>query len=355
MPDPSAPTSFDPRNASRDEWSRFHAFRRQRHLEVKEGEPVDSDRLAEIELTRDNPETITDMLWMDSGSEVSSVATFWSSRPGGAEYESNRGIVFFELYVLRNHRRRGVARAYLPALLELARKHEGRVIGVGGEDADGHAAALAFGFAKKSDERYSRLDLLEVDWGEVGRWAANGPRRSPERSLQLYLNWPPEEEWSEYARVMTELFNSIPFEDEEHGDIAITPAKLAELTQRFAAEDGRMLSLVVREADGRITGATEMAMWAEQPEHAWQWLTAVHRSVQGNGIGRWIKAAMLIHLRDNYPRVRWIYTGNAASNAPMLKINTDLGFRTYRTTSNYQMPMAEFEAAVTRRSDSTLR
>ena len=108
-----------------------------------------------------------------------------------------------------------------------------------------------------------------------------------------------------------------------------------------------MLSLIVLEADGRITGVTEMAMWAEQPEHAWQWLTAVHRSVQGNGIGRWIKAAMLIHLRDNYPRVRWIYTGNAASNASMLKINTDLGFRAYRTTSNYQMPMGDFEAAST--------
>jgi mycothiol synthase len=281
------------------------------------------------------------------------VATFWSPRPSAAGYESNRGILWFELYVLKAHRGRGIARGYLPALLELAATNEGKVIGVTVEDPDGEATARAFGFAKKSEERYSRLDLQEVDWPEVARWAEDGPRRSPERSLQLYTNWPPEEEWPEYTRVISDLFNSIPFDDEEHGEIVITPAKLAELTHRMAATDGRVLSLLVREADGRITALTEVAMWEEQVGFAWQWLTAVHRSVQGNRIGRWIKAAMLIHLRQNHPAVRWVLTSNAASNAPMLKINTELGFRPYRMTSNFQMPMADFAAAVARRTGSS--
>jgi len=346
MTTPPAPSRFDPRTASSAEWSRFHAFRRQRQIEAREGEPLDPDRLAEIELKRDSPEDIRDVLWTDSGSEVSSVATFSSPRPGAAAYESNRGILWFDLYVLRGHRRRGIARAYLPALLELAARYDGKVIGVTAEDPDGDAAAQAFGFAKKSEERYSRLDLHAVDWQEVARWAEDGPRRSPDRRLQLYTNWPPPEEWPEYARVISELFNSIPFDDEEHGEIAITPAKLAELSHRMAATDGRVLSLVVREADGRITAVTEMAMWDEQSEYAWQWLTAVHRSVQGNRIGRWIKAAMLNHIRESHPRVRWVLTGNATSNAPMLKINTELGFRPYRTTSAYQMAMADFREAV---------
>jgi len=348
MPTRQAPSRFDPKTASSEEWSRFHAFRRQRHLEARQGEPVDPDRLAEIELKRDHPQDKTDVLWTDDGSAVSSVATFWSPRPGAEAYESNRGILWFDLYVLKAYRGRGIARTYLPALLELAVKNDGKVIGLTGEDSDGHDAAVAFGFVKKSEERYSRLDLEEVDWREVERWMEDGPRRSPDRSLQLYTNWPPEEEWPEYSRVISELFNSIPFDDEEHGEIAITPAKLAELTHRMAATDGRVLSLVVREADGRITAVTEMAMWEEQAEYAWQWLTAVHRSVQGNRIGRWIKAAMLVHIRKNHPRVRWVLTGNATSNAAMLKINRELGFRPYRTTSAYQMPMAGFATAVVR-------
>ena len=347
---PPAPARFDPQTASREEWSRYHAFRRQRQVEAGQGEPIGPDRLSEIELIRGDTASITDVLWTDDGSAVSSVAMFWSPRPGAEGYESNRGILWFELYVLNAHRREGIARTYLPALLEVAERNEGKVISVTAEDPDGHAAVKAFGFTKKSDEIHSVLDLAEVDWQEVERWAEDGPRRSPERSLEWYTNWPPEAEWPEYSRVASELFNSIPFDDQEHGDVVITPAKLGELKHRMAATDGRVLGLVVREPDGRLVALTEMALWDELPEHAWQWLTAVHRSAQGNRIGRWIKAAMLLNLRQNHPRLRWIYTGNAASNAAMRRINIDLGFRPYRTSSGYQMPMADFAAAVARRA-----
>ena len=345
------PTRFDPQTASTGEWARYHAFRRQRQVEAGHGEPIGPDRLSEIELIRGDTANITDVLLTDNGTEVSSAVMFWSPRPGAAGYESNRGILWFELYVLKAHRGRGIAQSYLPGLLDVAKRNEGKVIGVSADDPDGHAAVQAFGFAKKSDEVHSRLDLEQLNWAEVERWDEEGRRRSPDRSLQLYTNWPPEEEWPEYARVISELFNSVPFDDEEHGEIVITPAKLGELRYRMAATDGLVLSLVVREPDGEPVALTELALWNELPEHAWQWLTAVHRSAQGNRIGRWVKAAMLLHLRENHPRVRWIYTGNAASNAAMRKINIDLGFQPYRTSAGYQMPMADFEAAVARRSE----
>jgi GNAT superfamily N-acetyltransferase len=144
---------------------------------------------------------------------------------------------------------------------------------------------------------------------------------------------------------MTELFNTIPWEDAEHGDVVFTPEVLAEMAERLAAGDGQVLSFIVREPDRRISGVTEMALWEEHPEHAWQWLTAVHTSAQGNGIGRWIKAEMLLHLRETRPRVRWILTSNASSNAAMLKINTELGFETHKVVTTYQMPFAEFARA----------
>jgi len=347
---PPVPIQFEPLSASGEQWALYHAFRRRRHGESRPHDPVDSDRLARVELERQHPEEVAQRLFTTDGGEASAMATIWSPRPGAASFASNRGILWFDLYVLKSHRRRGVARSYLPGLLELAQRHEGRVIGLVAEDEDGHAAARAFGFEKKSDERYSRLDLAGLDWAMVEEWARDGARRSPDRSLELYTNWPPREEWPEYSRVITELFNTIPFEDEEHGDLMITPEKLADLSRLMAATDGRVLSLVVREADSGISALTEMALWDEQPEHAWQWLTAVHRSVQGNRIGRWIKAAMLLHIRENFPAVRLIMTSNAGSNVPMLKINEELGFQAYRWTSGYQMAMADFAAAVGRRA-----
>src|SRR5215831_3939024 len=48
------------------------------------------------------------------------------------------------------------------------------------------------------------------------------------------------------------------------------------------------------------------------------------------GLGKWLKAAMLDHLRRAHPDTIWISTENAGSNAPMLSINRALGYRLHR-------------------------
>ena len=340
------PALFEPRTATPEQWARYHAFRRRRHEESAPDLPFDSDRLHEIDRRRDDPQTITQVLVTDDGREMIAAGRLFIPRPGSPGFESNRGILSFDLYVLKAHRRQGVARSYLRPLAEIARGHGCRVIGSESDEPGGNDALRALGMEKKAAERYSRLDLGRVDWALVRRWSLDGGRRNPDRNLQRHLNLPPRAAWPEYARAMTELFNTVPWEDAEHGDVVITPETLAEQAERLSLGGGRVISFVVREADGRLTGITEMALWEEQPEHARQWLTAVHQSVQGNGIGRWIKAEMLLHLRHNHPRVRWVLTGNASSNAPMLKINTELGFETYKVATTYQMPFAEFEKAV---------
>lgn len=45
------------------------------------------------------------------------------------------------------------------------------------------------------------------------------------------------------------------------------------------------------------------------------------------GLGTWLKAAMLEHALSEKLDVRYIYTGNADANAPMLRINHALRFR----------------------------
>ena len=62
-------------------------------------------------------------------------------------------------------------------------------------------------------------------------------------------------------------------------------------------------------------------------------------SARGRGLGKWIKAAMLEHIRKVHPEAQWITTENADSNAPMLKINRELGFRPYQSESLWQVPV----------------
>ena len=66
-------------------------------------------------------------------------------------------------------------------------------------------------------------------------------------------------------------------------------------------------------------------------------LTAVARPWRGRGLAKGVKAAMMRLIRDRHPDIRFITTSNANVNAPMLSINTRLGFAEHRRTASYQI------------------
>jgi len=69
--------------------------------------------------------------------------------------------------------------------------------------------------------------------------------------------------------------------------------------------------------------------------------TAVVPSHRGRGIGKWLKATMLERVLDEWPGATLVRTGNADANAPMLAINTRLGFRPAWATIVYEVNIAD--------------
>jgi mycothiol synthase len=59
------------------------------------------------------------------------------------------------------------------------------------------------------------------------------------------------------------------------------------------------------------------------------------------GLGRWLKAAMIDKALRERPQVKRIRTGTADSNAPMLRINYELGFKPYLSVCTWQVETAK--------------
>jgi hypothetical protein len=104
--------------------------------------------------------------------------------------------------------------------------------------------------------------------------------------------------------------------------------------------------LAVNEATGEGAGFTEITTDPRQPWVIWQGGTAVTREHRGHRLGLWMKAVMLDRILRELPAATYIRTGNANTNAQMLAINTDLGFRLAWQSVLWQLPIAEAKKAL---------
>lgn len=328
---------FVPATAAPREWSRYHAFRRLQQAEFRPDEPLAPDEV--VELRRKRPDPFAWHRWfhvVDGDAVVAELHTEGPT-PESPEYPTNRHLLWGEGYVLEAYRRRGIALSWVPRVLELMADHEATVLSSPAEDDSGHGLMRRLGAEPKLVERQSRLDLRQVDWGMVTGWIAEAEAAAGGARLELETPWVPDEQLDEYCDAMNELMNTMPFEGLDHGDIVMTPQGVREWRARMSATGTVNPTCLVRDSDGSIVGMTDVQKHAYEPGLVRQNFTGVHPRARGRGLGKWLKAAMLEHVRQAYPDTIWISTENAGSNAPMLAINHALGFRLHRTMSFYQV------------------
>lgn len=243
--------------------------------------------------------------------------------------------------------RRDASRVVLGELLRVARA-DGRtsVIAWGDCTPEANAFWTGLGAELRFTEQESDLDMASVDAEMMGRWIDAAPDgidlvhragRCPEEHI--------------HALVATaNAMNDAPTDDLEIEDAVFDAAILR---ADFDARDAcgiDYLGILAIGADGSVAGATEVFVNRFRPAFAWQWNTVVLPAYRGQGIGRWMKAAMWQRLRADAPEMATLRTGNAESNAAMLAINNEMGFQPSHLMGCWQADLATLASSLSRRT-----
>ena len=260
----------------------------------------------------------------------------------------NAHLRWTELVVSAKHRRKGVGRALLRALVDaVADQGDNVVLMTQTTDRvpSGSEFARAIGAEPGLDMKTNQLDLSKVDRAKVEEWAAIAPKGY---RLARIDNNVPAELVAPYIAASNGM-NDAPRGDLKMADWKLTEEQIRERESWFKQTGSEWWLLVaLHEATGEGAGFTEVTYDPKISHVIWQQGTAVLDAHRGHRLGMWMKAVMLKRILDERRKALFIRTGNANTNAQMLAINTELGFAQAWSACLWQISIADARKAVGR-------
>jgi mycothiol synthase len=302
---------------------------------VPEDPPVSFEAFASR--VRNRPKMVIIRDWLARSAEGELVARGFVVR---FEADTNQHLREAGIDVLPAHRREGIAKQLFREIVAGAGEADDIVISFFTNDRVPAATSFLERLrAKRALTMHSnQLDLSQLDRAMVREWAAIEPK-----GYRLeWIDGDVPESLMANVIVAYDTMNSAPRGDSAMQDWNTTPEQLREFDRsRRAGGRERRLVLAIHEDAGETAGYTELVYDPKIPHVIWQSGTAVIPSHRGQGIGKWIKAAMLERATRDWPKATLVRTGNADVNAPMLAINTRLGFKPAWAESIWEVGIAD--------------
>jgi GNAT superfamily N-acetyltransferase len=333
--------SVDVKRASDREYAALNAFMNEIRAErLPEDPPV--PLAEEIRRFQTTPTFIDVFTWIaGEGGAVLANATLTVERAG-----HNTHLVEFGIAVRAGLRRRGIGSQLLERIAGTTGEI-GRHLLIAWSQSTipaGPAFLRRVGARVGLESHMNQLDLRDLDRDLIRRWQERAAERAAGFDLLVWTAGPPEEYVEPFAALIGAL-NRAPRGTLQVEDFHVTPEQLREWLRTARERGYERWTIVAQErATGRLAGFTEVSWHPNRPKILGQEGTAVMSGFQNLGLGRWLKAAMLEKVLRERPEVEKIRTGNADMNAPMLKINYELGFRPYISHYVWQAELPQVQA-----------
>ncbi len=342
------PSLLDIPNMTEQQWKDLLDARTEFIMEHRPGEPVPShqeqrDFLSQIPELRDE---VAFWLLYDDEAHCVGFCSIAHPKPENPDYAANKDRIYVEPVVLARYRRQGVGTQLLPLIVKYARKVSATWIQGDTKFESGFRFSEKIGATEVARQRTNRLSVDKLDWELMQRWVEEGRSRNPEVELVRFVNLPVPDLIDPICDLITDINRNQPKDDLEGMSFTLTPEEFIRENTRLEEQKIERVIISTREPDGTLSGMTDMVHSEANPTYAYVRLTGVRRESQNQGLGKWLKAAMMLDLRERYPDVRFVDTNNFNNNRPMLSINDRMGFELFEQFVFYKISVDDLAAIV---------
>jgi GNAT superfamily N-acetyltransferase len=313
---------FDPPTAPDDLFILFFNYLNHRFRILYPDDPIPSRELTKKQMQNPHPH-YKNHYWIvfdETKTRIIGSASLGYELESSPSYKDNKHTCWGNVVVTSENRKKGIGTSLISNVLQIVKDEGKTIFHAGSSEKDGleFLKSLELGIVAMNSAE-NRLYLDKVDWPMLQKWITDGPTRANGVLIEKFCNVP-ENDLKAYTDFYTELLNLVPKEGIEW-EANVTPESRRLDEKRTKERDTTWLTLVTREPNGELSGMTEMFYNKANPHLIQQELTGVRPKYRGRGLGKWLKAQMLYDVRDKYPDLKYVVTGNANSNAPMLAID----------------------------------
>jgi GNAT superfamily N-acetyltransferase len=253
----------------------------------------------------------------------------------------NKHLGVLDVMVRPDRQRRGLGTALLEHAAGRALA-DGRSLltGYARVGSAGEAFARSLGATPGLREIWRVLDLDDVPAGLLAGLRAQAEPAAAGYSLISWTTSTPEEYLDQVAAISSALFDA-PHDPSLEASVW-DAARVRDTERRMRLQGVSAYTIAARhDASGELGGFTQVEISPEQPEWAFQALTAVVRAHRGHRLGLLLKVAMMERLAEAEPQLRHVLTSNAETNQHMIAINQTLGYRPLgRPARSWELPAA---------------
>lgn len=252
--------------------------------------------------------------------------------------EDNKHLAQINITVHPDHRRQGHGKKILHKVAQHAQQLERRLMMTSSNDRTpaGKSFLEPYGFTAGLENHINQAIVAELDITQLKNWVSDAATRAADYELfTLHGAFPPEQ--LEEIVALMDVMNTAPKGDLDIEDQHLTVEMAQQMDQLMHARKATRAATFARhKPSGQLVGYSELQWSTVRLEIIAQQDTGVHPDHRNHGLGRALKAANALAMLEQNPNAKFIRTGNADENAPMLKINHAMGFKPYYAVTAWQ-------------------